>query len=171
MPEIIDILNDNLKVIGQDTKEHAHQQGLLHACVVAELIDPDGNWTLVKQASDRQDAGQYVSPVGGHIRAGESYIDALKRETFEELGIREFNSKFIGQKIFNRNVIGRKENHLFILCEIYSDQTPTLNHESVSFQKFSSSQLKTKINSNPYLFGEAFHFVTMHFYPEFRNIQ
>jgi hypothetical protein len=32
-----------------------------------------------KQAGDRQDAEKYVSPIGGHIKAGESEIEVLKR--------------------------------------------------------------------------------------------
>ncbi len=162
--EIVDIINDQDEVLFQTSKEEAHQKGLLHRCIIAEVIDSQGNWTLVKQASDRQDAGQYVSPVGGHIRAGESEADALKRETLEEMGITIFNSKFIGKAILNREVIGRKENHLFILYEIYTDQHPTLNHESVSCEKFSFGQIQKEIQSNPSKFGQAFHFVIEKFY-------
>jgi len=35
---------------------------------------------MVKQASDKQDAGQYVSPVGGHVTSGETDIEALKEK-------------------------------------------------------------------------------------------
>lgn len=162
--EIVDIINEQDAVLRQASKDDAHQQGLLHRCIIAEVIDSHGNWTLVKQASDRQDAGQYVSPVGGHIRTKESEADALRRETLEEMGITTYTSKFIGKAILNREVIGRKENHLFILYEIYTDQPPTLNHESVSFAKFSFDQIKKEIQSNPTKFGQAFHFVMEKFY-------
>lgn len=78
--EIVDIVNSQDIVIGQSSKDECHQQGMLHRTIIAELIDSQGNWILVEQASDRQDAGQYVSPVGGHIRAGETELAALKRE-------------------------------------------------------------------------------------------
>ncbi|MCA9372461.1 NUDIX hydrolase [Candidatus Woesebacteria bacterium] len=164
--EIIDIIDKKNQVLYQCSKEEAHQKGLLHACIIAEVIDSKGNWTLVKQANNRQDAGQYVSPVGGHIRAGENVTDALARETLEEIGLTNFSSKFIGKAILNREVIGRKENHLFILYEIYSDQIPTLNHESVSFEKFTPAQIKQEILSNPTKFGQAFHFVLENFYEQ-----
>ena len=85
--EIVDILDDNLNCIDSKPKTVAHEQGLLHATVISELIDSEGDWTLVMQAGDRQDAGQYVSPVGGHVSAGESYEEALKREVEEEVGL------------------------------------------------------------------------------------
>ncbi len=105
-----------------------------------------------------------MSPVGGHIRAGEGETEALAREALEEMGLTIFTSKFIGKAILNREVIGRKENHLFILYEIYTDQTPTLNHESVAYEKFTVTQLKKEIKSNPTKFGQAFHFVMEKFY-------
>lgn len=163
--EIVDIINEQNEVLYQTSKDKAHQIGLLHRCIIAEVIDSQGKWTLVKQASDKQDAGQYVSPVGGHIRTKESEADALRRETLEEMGITNFTSKFIGKAILNREVIGRKENHLFIVYEIYTDQPPTLNHESVSCKKFSFKQIKKEIRSNPTQFGQAFHFVMEKFYP------
>ncbi len=162
--EIVDVINQQNEVLYQTSKEEAHQQGLLHRCIIAEIIDSQGNWTLVKQASDRQDAGQFVSPVGGHIKAGESEAEALAREALEEMGLTIFTSKYIGKAILNRKVIGRKENHLFILYEIYTDQTPTLDHESVDFEKFSLEQIKSEIQSNPTKFGQAFHFVIKKFY-------
>ena len=162
--EMVDIINQQNEVLYQTSKEEAHQKGLLHRCIIAEVIDSKGNWTLVKQASDRQDADQYVSPVGGHIKAGESETEALAREALEEMGLTSFTSKYIGKAILNREVIGRKENHLFILYEVYTDQTPTLNHESVDFEKFSFDQLKSELHSNPTKFGHAFHFVMEKFY-------
>ena len=162
--EIVDIINQQNEVLYQASKDEAHQAGLLHRCIIAEVIDSKGNWTLVKQANDRQDAGQFVSPVGGHIRAGESETQALSRETLEEMGLTMFTSKFIGKAILNREVISRKENHLFILYEIYTDQSPTLNHESIGFEKFSFDQIKSEIQSNPTKFGQAFHFVMETFY-------
>lgn len=157
--EMVDVVDKNNEVLSQISKDEAHQKGLLHRCIVSQVIDSSGLWTLVKQADDRQDPGQYVSPVGGHMQAGESEEDALKREAMEEMGIRLFTFKRVGQAIFNREVIGRKENHFFILYKIYSDQPPTLNHESVSFEKFSFAQLQQKLKTDPTKFGKAFHFV------------
>jgi 8-oxo-dGTP pyrophosphatase MutT (NUDIX family) len=164
--EQVDILDTNFNILYLTSKQEAHEKGLLHACVISQLIDSEGRWILVKQNSHKQDAGQYVSPVGGHIQAKESELDALKRESMEEVGIEHFEYKFIGKKIYNREVIGRKENHVFVLYEIYSDIDPILNDESVEFVKFTVGDLKKELQENPKHFGDAFWFVVENFYPE-----
>lgn len=165
--EQVDIIDESNQVLYQASKQDAHQIGLLHRTIIAELIDPQGRWILVKQAADRQDAGQYVSPVGGHIRAGESEIEALKREAREELGLTDFTYKYIGRAIFKREVLGRIENHYFILYEITTSQEPVLNHESTDFRRFSKAELRDLLARKPHLFGNAFRFVLNTFYNEF----
>ncbi len=162
--ELIDVVDENDHVVSQVAKQEAHERGLLHRCVIAEVFDQEGKWILVKQSADRQDAGQYVSPVGGHIQAGESEIAALKREAFEELRLTNFAYKYIGKAIYNRFVRNRQENHYFILYEIITDETPKLNHESKSFQRFSVEEIKKELKNHPTIFGDAFHFVMKEFY-------
>ena len=164
--EQVEVLNSQFEVIKVVSKVSAHEQGFLHRCVVAELIDSQGNWTLVKQAADKQDAGQWVSPVGGHGSAGESVERALAREAEEELGIAVKSYQFIGQTVLNRRVIGRHENHLFCVYEIHSDDQPTLNHESVSWQQFSQLELRQALDTTPQKFGAAFHWVIKSLYPQ-----
>lgn len=165
--EFVDIIDEHNKIIGKVTKDEAHMKGLLHKTVIAEVIGSDGKWTLVKQSSDRQDAGKIVNPIGGHVEAGESEDEAVQREAFEEYGLRgDINFKLVGRKIFNREVLGRKENHMFILYEIYTDQEPVLNEESVGFERFSKEELIKNLKENSDRFGDAFHFVVRSFYPE-----
>jgi isopentenyl-diphosphate delta-isomerase len=163
--EIVNIVDEKDNVIGNTPKSKAHVEGVLHRTVIAEVIDSKGRFTLVKQAPDRQDAGQYVSPVGGHVSSGETEEEALKREALEEMGLKDFDFKFIGKAIFNRKVIGRKENHYFILYEIYTDDTPKLNHESVGYVQFTKEQLKRQIKDSPKKFGDAYYFILKTFYP------
>lgn len=108
--EYVDIVNENNKVIGKCSKEEAHQKGLLHRTVIAEVINLKGEWLLVQQAGHKQDAGQFVSPVGGHVSAGETEEEALKRETWEEIGLKDFTYKLKGKAIHNRIVNDKKEN-------------------------------------------------------------
>lgn len=164
--EFVDVIDEKGNVLSSVSKKEAHEKGLLHKCVVAEVIDSKGRMLLVKQASDRQDAGQYVSPVGGHVTSGESEEDSFKRETEEELGLKDFSFKKIGQTIFNREVIGRKENHMFVLYEIYSDKEPVINHEAVEFKWFTKDELRNRLRNNPKEFGNAFFVILRKFYPK-----
>lgn len=163
--ENVDIVNDRNEVLQQMSKIEAHEKGLLHRCVIAEVKNTKGEWLLVKQSPNRQDAGQYVSPVGGHVIAGETPTHALIRETMEELGIVATTYKYIGSKIFNRSTRGKLENHLFMLYEITSDEMPVLNEESDSFAYFSEEKITQTTQNASKIFGAAFLFILQEFYP------
>ena len=85
--ELVDVVDEQGTVLKIVLKQEAHRQGLLHKTVISEVIDSSGRWLLVKQSGERQDAGQFVSPVGGHVQAGETEVQALKREAEEEVGL------------------------------------------------------------------------------------
>jgi len=167
--EPVDIVDKDNKIITKTSKQKAHRESLLHRTILAEVRDSKGRWLLVKQSNKRQDAGQFVSPVGGHIKAGESEINALKREAKEELGLKNFKHKFVKRFIFNRFVLNRQENHYFILYEIYSDVIPILNHESESCRYFTEEEIKEKLKKHPEVFGNAFHEVVQNAYPYLKS--
>lgn len=163
--ELVDIVDTNGMPLYQTTKEEAHEKGLLHKCVIAEVKTSQGKWLLVKQANDRQDAGQFVSPVGGHISANELPENALIRETQEELGMSLAHHTYIGDGIFDRMTRGKRENHYFMLYEISTDAIPALNHESIEYKYFSNEEIRTGAQDNPKQFGDAFLFILHKFYP------
>ena len=166
MDEQVDIIDETGNVLKQTPKAEAHKHGELHKTVIGYL-KYGNDWALVKQAADRQDAGQLVAPVGGHVKAGESEIDALLRESEEEIGTRNITYKHIGDAQFHRQVIGRDENHLFVVYEISTDDPITLNEESVAIERFTSDELKQALADHPENFGEAYYFVLEKFYPEY----
>lgn len=163
--EQVDIVDINNQVIAATGKSTAHKDGLLHRTVIAELVNSLGEFCFVKQAGDKQDPGQFVSPIGGHVTAGENVEDALIRECQEEVGFTPKTYKFIGSTIYSRHVIGRHENHLFLVYEINCDKDPILNHESVEFRWFSPKEIKAKLKSHPGLFGAAWHHLFKNLYP------
>lgn len=165
MDELVDIITPEEIILKTVKKTKAHQAGLLHKTVIAEFINSRGEFCFVRQAGDKQDAGQYVSPVGGHVSAGESDTQALIRECQEECGLTPTSYKLIGKTIYNREVIGRKENHFFVIYEIYTDQDPVFNHESVAFKWMTKAEIKSTLQANPGTFGAAWHHVFRTTYP------
>lgn len=157
--ERVDIIDESGTLIGVTFKDAAHRDGLLHAVVIGAVRDSVGNRVLVRQASDRQDAGQFVNPVGGHVQAGESLDDALRREVAEEIGWTNFNLTRIGAAVFSRTVLGRHENHLFNVYDIHSDEPMKLSDEAVEIKTFAPDEHRLLIKENPSLFGDAHHFV------------
>lgn len=162
--ELVDIIDESGGIVEQALKTIAHEQGLLHKTVIG-CLRKDDMWHLVRQAADRQDAGQLVNPVGGHVQAGETDIDALLRECSEEIGTRNITYNEIGRARFHRQVIGRDENHMFIVYEIMTNDPITLNHEAESIHMFDEESLKLQLTSQPEVFGNAYYFVLEKFYP------
>lgn len=164
--EQVDILDENEKVLRTALKTEAHANGWLHKTVIGYLKYGD-DWSLVRQAADRQDAGQLVAPVGGHVQAGEPEIDALLREAEEEIGTRNISFTHVGNRPWRRQVIGRDENHYFAIYEIQTDDPIVLNEESVAIERFTPDELKAALRQHPENFGDAFYFVLESFYPDY----
>lgn len=164
--EMVDEVDAENNVLRSVSKDDAHAKGLLHRTVIGEIRDSKGRYVLVKQAPDRQDPGQYVSPIGGHVRSGESDEDALRREALEETGLRDFEFRFIGKFILNRFVRNRQENHYFIVYEIESDEDLILNHESVSYRRFAPEEIGRKLQKGSTEFGGAYVAVVHNLYPD-----
>lgn len=165
MDELVDVVDENLNVISQELKSEAHRLGLLHPTVIIAVKDSHGRIILVKQSATRQEPGLYVCPVGGHVKSGESFEEALLREASEEIGTKKFIYKFVGKAIFNREILGRKENHFFILYEIILDSLPNLGEEADSYEVFTEEDLKDKLKNSPELFGTSYYFLVSKFYP------
>lgn len=164
--EIVDIVDNDGRVLFSVRKDEAHAKGLLHTCVIGALRNTSGKYMLIRPPVHKQDAGQYVFPVGGHVTSGESEIDALKREVEEEIGITDFISKRLGQDVFDRHILGRHENHLFILYEIISEQHPVAGSELETMHWFTMDDLRKEISAKRKDFGDAFYFVAERFYLE-----
>lgn len=90
--ELLDIVDENDNVIGQEMRSVCHSNPkLIHHTVHFTLIDPRTNKIFLHQRSfsKQSDPGK-ICFFGEHIQAGESYNKAIKRGVSEELG---FNPK------------------------------------------------------------------------------
>lgn len=88
MKEIIDELNDKGEVIGTIDKDVAHKEGRLHRSIHLWIINDDGEILLQYRCGDKKlYPNTWDVSVGGHVSTKENSIDALSRETKEELGI------------------------------------------------------------------------------------
>jgi 8-oxo-dGTP pyrophosphatase MutT (NUDIX family) len=164
--EVVDIVDEAGAVLHQELKTEAHKYGWLHKTAIGYLKYGE-DWALVRQAADRQDAGQLVAPVGGHIKAGEAELDGLLRESEEEIGTKNITIKHVGNARFHRQVIGRDENHLFIVYEIATDDPINLGAEAVDIERFTPAALKEALVNEPQNFGDAFYFNLEKFYPNY----
>ena len=90
MEEILDIFNDKLEIIGQDTRKNVHRKGLLHQVVHCWAIEDskDGRFVYMQQRAEFKDFPLLFDiTVGGHIDSGENIENAMIREIKEEIGL------------------------------------------------------------------------------------
>lgn len=159
MDELVDIVTPDGRLVRSTTKTKAHKEGLLHHVVIGVVRDTHGNRVVVRQNAHKQDAGQYVNPVGGHVSAGEDIEDAMRREIQEEIGWSQASLSPIGAALFRRTVIGRDENHFFNVFLIESAEPFVLNDESTEIRRMPAAEYRQLLAEHPELFGDAHHFV------------
>lgn len=76
------LIDDNDNVLGTIPYEEAHKKGLPHRVSVVYLYNDKGE-ILVQHRDD----GRLDHSSAGHVDPGEDYLQAAKRELFEELGV------------------------------------------------------------------------------------
>ncbi|WP_338785283.1 NUDIX domain-containing protein [Streptomyces sp. DG1A-41] len=86
--EILDIVDENDRVIGQSPRGEAYARGLRHRCVFIQARDAEGRIFVHRRTPTKLVfPSLYDMFVGGVVGAGETYDTAALREAEEELGV------------------------------------------------------------------------------------
>ncbi len=86
--ELLDIVNDDDIVIGQQMRSIVHKRGLQHRGVHVFLVTPEGRLLVQRRGKHRETFPLALDcSVSEHVKAGESYCQAAERGMQEELGI------------------------------------------------------------------------------------
>lgn len=93
--EWVPLVDEHGKVIGQAPRSQVHNGSkLLHPVVHLHVINRGKAILLQKRPMDKLiQPGKWDTAVGGHISAGETLEQALKKEAFEEIGLTGFSAK------------------------------------------------------------------------------
>ncbi len=89
MQEIFDIVDEADLVIGRASRTEVHGNPALIHRVAHVLVFNTGGSLYVQKRADSKDVqpGKWDTSVGGHLDAGEDYLEAAIREMREEIGI------------------------------------------------------------------------------------
>lgn len=133
MSEILDIFDENFNLIGQESRDVVHKNGLWHQTFHCWILTRHNgkNYVLVqKRAHAKKIAPDKLDiSAAGHLLAGENKNDGI-REVQEELGIMPSTSKLIdlGIRLSSSGTPGVKCNREFCHVVFLEDNTPLINH-------------------------------------------
>lgn len=87
--ELWDIYDENKEKTGRTMKRNDWNMkpGDYHLTVLGVLKRPDGKYLVTRRRLDKEWAAGWWEVPGGGVRAGESSMEAVKREILEETGI------------------------------------------------------------------------------------
>ncbi len=87
--EMFDVVDENDRVIGQAPRSACHgDPSLIHRVAHVLVVARDGDLLLQKRSRSKDiQPGRWDTSVGGHLDPGETYLEAARREMWEELGI------------------------------------------------------------------------------------
>lgn len=119
--EIFPIVDENGNVIGKATRGECHDGSkLLHPVVHLHLLDEKGRIYLQQRPMWKEiQPGRWDTAVGGHIDYGEGVEEALVREVREELGVVDFEPKFLLRYLFESD---RERELINVFSTVYSGE-------------------------------------------------
>ena len=128
--EILPIVQPDGQVVGRAPRSYVHGGTfLLHPVVHLHIVNRKGEIYLQKRALTKKLLpGRWDTAVGGHIGFGESVLEALYRESAEELGLYDFNPVFLCDYVYESGV----ERELINVFAIVGDFSPSPDEAEVS---------------------------------------
>jgi len=145
MRELLDEVDENDQLTGKSiTKQQAHDGRLFHRCSVIYVFTQDNNLYLQvhKKSGNRLDHS-----AGGHVKSGETYLQAAQRELHEELGLilplRKVRTHFLSKE--------RQFVHLYGIyrCTVVNNWTFKPNKEVDEMRIVSVRELAKDIDLHP----------------------
>ena len=145
--EWLPLVNEKGEVTGRAPRRVCHSgTKLLHPVIHLHIINEKQEVFLQKRSMKKDLLpGIWDTAVGGHIGLNEKVEDALKRETFEELGITNFNARFLGRYIWESP--REKELVFSFLCTRYN-QICIDNDEVEEGRFWSKEEIEKGIRQN-----------------------
>ncbi len=104
--EQLPVVDESGKVLGQAARSVCHNGSkILHPVVHLHVINKSGAIFLQKRPMNKLiQPGKWDTAVGGHIAFGEDLQSSLKREAWEEIGLKQFSARLVTQYVWESEV-------------------------------------------------------------------
>ncbi len=83
----LNAVNDADEIIGTFSLDEIRSKKLSYRLISIFILNKKGNLLIQKRSANKKRFPCYYEIVGGHVDEGETYLDAAKRELFEELNL------------------------------------------------------------------------------------
>jgi len=104
--ELVDIVDDEDRVIATVTRAEMRANRLQHRCVSIAVLSSDGRLLVHRRADDKDVwPGMWDLAAGGVVAAGEGYEAAAVRELVEELGVHADRLEPLGEGRFRDDAV------------------------------------------------------------------
>lgn len=103
-----------------------YKNSLIYRVVLIAVRNKSGEILLQRRGKDIvTDPGRWDISTAGHVDTNESYIDAAKRELYEELGIKGVKLKELKLFYFQSEILGKIQKRFITAYELeLPDKTP-----------------------------------------------
>ena len=117
--EMMDVVNEQDEIINTVSQPEIYEKKLTHRIVHVFVLNPENGKIYLQKRSDMKSylPGYYCTSAGGHVRSGESYEEAAKRELQEEIGL---TTQL--EKIGSMNFILNEQNRFIDLFVTYANE-------------------------------------------------
>ena len=122
---MLDLVNEDDKVIGKKESEEVHKMGLLHRSVHIVVVNSEGKIYVRKRSAALElYPGVWTTSVGEHVKSGQQYEEAAKNALEEFLGL----GTALAQ-VGKTRVKDEIENEMVMVYKTSADKIPNLNLE------------------------------------------
>ena len=131
--EILDLVSSDDEVIGRLSREEIYQNNLTNFRTINVFAINNKNevWFPIRHHKKKLWPNMIDASIGGHVKSGETYIEAFKRESMEEarLDISNMRWKLITKLLPYKDQIGSFSSVYIIFCD---DQEIKFNTDDFS---------------------------------------
>lgn len=118
---------------------------------VGGFLSKKNKFLFGKRSAKKLWAAKHWDIVGGHSKPGESLIDALKRETREEIGIKILSARLLTSLTVNDKKSGDFEYHIYMITA-WTGKPRNKSKEHTKIKWFTRKKLsKVKLALKEYL--------------------
>ncbi|MDE5970505.1 MAG: NUDIX domain-containing protein, partial [Muribaculaceae bacterium] len=143
--EMLPMVDNKGNIIGCASRSECHSPlKLLHPVVHLHVLNKEGKILLQKRSMNKSiQPGKWDTAVGGHVDYGEDIETALMRESFEELGFKNFMPVQLDRYIFESPVEREMINSFGVVCDLDADSFEFSKDEIDEIRYFSFDEIES----------------------------